>query len=64
MAAASDKGNGWKMWEGEEVAIDLDNVLLACSDVRVRRCRIQTALKPLPVELGNEDAAVEHLGPA
>lgn len=52
------------MWEAEKVVIDFDNVLLACSEVWVGRCRMQASLKPMAVELGNEDAAVEHFGPS
>ena len=51
------------MWKRKEVAFDFYNVLLACSDVLVCRCRMQASLIPFAVELRDKDVAVEHLGP-
>ena len=63
MAAASDERETGNTWDRENIVLDLDKVLSACRDIGVRRVAVQATLIPVAVELGDEDFAVEHLGP-
>ncbi len=63
MTSTADKGNTGQMWESKDVLIHFCNVALTRGNVGMSLGRIEATLIPIAVGLGNEDVAIEHLGP-